>query len=103
VRSKLIWYSILSGLFITFLAIGLRWAGIYRPVPYLTYPGSYLMQAFVERVLGWLPWGIGDNLVSELFAFFTLNVLGYASVIFLLLRIFIPDRTSDLPSITGKK
>jgi len=32
-----------------------------------------------------------------------LNVLGYAFVIFLLLRIFFPDRSSELPPLTGKK
>lgn len=102
-RSKLIWYSVLGGFLITALAIVLRSVGIYRPIPYLTYPGSYLMQAFVERFLSWLPWGIGDNLLSELFAFVFLNVLGYAFVIFLLLRIFIPDRSGELPPITGEK
>jgi hypothetical protein len=30
-------------------------------------------------------------------------VLGYAFVIFLLLRIFFPDRSSELPPLTGKK
>ena len=43
VRRKLIWYSIFGGVFITILAIALRSAGINRPVPYLTYSGSYLM------------------------------------------------------------
>jgi len=103
VRSTLIWYSLLGGFLITALAVVLRSMGIYRPVPYLTYPGSYLMQAFVERFLSWLPWGIGDSLVLELFAFVVLNVLGYALVIFLLLRIFIPNRSDDLPPITGGK
>jgi hypothetical protein len=103
VRRKLIWYSLLGGVLITASAVGLRTAGIYRPVPYLTYPGAYLMQAFVFKILAWLPWGIGDNLLSELFAFFALNVLGYAFVIFLLLRIFIPDRSGELPPLTGEK
>ena len=44
-----------------------------------------------------------DNLISELLLFFALNVLGYAFVIFLLLRIFFPDRSSELPPLTGKK
>lgn len=103
VRRELIWYSLLGGLLITASAVGLRTAGIYRPVPYLTYPGAYLMQAFVFKFLAWLPWGMGNNLLSELLAFFALNVLGYAFVIFLLLRIFIPDRSGELPPLTGKK
>ncbi|HKM66312.1 MAG TPA: hypothetical protein VJX70_04030 [Candidatus Acidoferrum sp.] len=102
-RRKLIWYSLLGGVLVTLSAIALRSAGIYRPVPYLTYPGAYLMQAFVFRFLEWLPWGLGDNLLSELFAFFALNVLGYAFVTFLLLRIFIPDRSGELPPLTGEK
>ena len=100
-RRKLIWISVFGGVFITLLAVALRWMGIYRPVPYLTYPGSYLMQAFVDRLLGYVPWGLGDNLISELLVFFSLNVAGYAFVIFLLLRIFYPDRSAELPPITG--
>jgi len=103
VRRKLIWYSILGGVFLTLLALVLRFAGIYRPVPYLTYAGVYLMQAFFQRFLEWIPWQYADNPFSELVLFFVLNVLGYALVIFLLLRIFIPDRSSDLPPMTGKK
>jgi hypothetical protein len=103
VRRKLIWYSIFGGVFITLLAIALRSAGIYRPVPYLTYSGSYLMQAFFQRLLEWIPWRYADNLISELLLFFVLNVLGYAFVIFLLLRIFFPDDSSKLPPLTGKK
>jgi len=103
VRRKLIWYSILGGVFITILAVALRSAGIDRPVPYLTYSGSYLMQAFFQRFLEWIPWKYADNLISELLLFFVLNVLGYAFVIFLLLRIFFPDRSGDLPPLTGKK
>jgi len=103
VRKELIWYSLLGGVIITASAVGLRTVGIYRPVPYLTYPGAYLMQAFVFKFLAWLPWGMGESLLSELFAFFALNVLGYAFVIFLLLRIFIPDRSGELPPLTGKK
>jgi hypothetical protein len=102
-RRKLIWYSILGGVFITLLALALRFAGINRPVPYLTYSGSYLMQLIFQRFLEWIPWQYADNLISELLLFFLLNVLGYAFVIFLLLRIFYPDRSSDLPPITGKK
>src|SRR5215469_18030416 len=102
-RKKLIWISVLGGVFITLLAVALRFMGIYRPVPYLTYPGSYLMQAFVDRMLGWIPWGLGDNLISELLVFFVLNVAGYAFLIFLLLRIFYPDRSTELPPITGDK
>jgi hypothetical protein len=103
VRRKLIWYSIFGGVFITLLAIALRSAGIYRPVPYLTYSGSYLMQAFFQRFLEWIPWKYADNLISELLLFFVLNVLGYALVIFILLRIFFPDRSRELPPLTGEK
>jgi hypothetical protein len=103
VRPKLIWYSIFGGVFITLLAIALRAAGIYRPVPYLTYSGAYLMQAFFQRFLEWIPWKYADNLISELLLFFVLNVLGYAFVIFLLLRIFYPDGSGGLPPLTGKK
>jgi hypothetical protein len=103
VRRKLIWYSILGGVFLTLLSIMLRFAGIYWPVPYLTYAGAYLMQAFFQGFLEWIPWKYADNLISELLLFFVLNVLGYAFVIFLLLRIFFPDRSSELPSLTGKK
>jgi hypothetical protein len=103
VRRKLIGYSILGGVCITLLAVVLRFAGIYRPVPYLTYPGAYLMQIFFQRFLEWIPWKYADNLISEDLLFYVLNVLGYAFVIFLLLRIFFPDRSSDLPPLTGKK
>src|SRR5215472_3904364 len=102
-RKKLIWISVLGRVFITLLAVALRALGIYRPVPYLTYPGSYLMQAFVDRLLGYIPWGLGDNLISELIVFFGLNVAGYASVIFLILRIFCPDRSQELPPLTGDR
>jgi hypothetical protein len=103
VRRKLVWYSIFGGVFITLLAMALRSAGIDRPVPYLTYSGSYLMQAFFQRFLEWIPWRYADNLISELLLFFVLNVVGYAFVIFLLLRIFFPDRSGELPPLTGKK
>jgi hypothetical protein len=103
VRRKLIWYSILGGVFLTVIAIALRFAGIYWPVPYLTYAGTYLMQAFFQRFLEWIPWKYAENLISELLLFFVLNVLGYAFVIFILLRIFFPDRSSELPPLTGKK
>ena len=102
-RRKLICYSILGGVFLTLLAIVLRFAGIYWPGPYLTYAGAYLMQVFFQRFLEWIPWKYADNLISELLLFFVLNVLGYASVIFLLLRIFYPDRSSETPPLTGKK
>ena len=102
-RRKLIWYSILGGVFITVLALALRFAGISRPVPYLTYSGSYLMQMFFQKFLEWIPWKYADNLITELLLFFVLNVLGYAFVIFLLLRIFIPDRSNKLPPLTGGK
>ena len=102
-RRKLIWYSILGGVFLTLLAIALRSAGIYKPVPYLTYAGAYLMQTFFQRFLEWIPWKYADNLISEDLLFFVLNVLGYAFVIFLLLRIFFPDRSSKLPPMAGKK
>ena len=103
VRKRLILYSVLGGVFITALAVLLRFMGIYRPVPYLTYPGSFLMQAFVVRMLGWIPWGLGDNLISELLVFFVLNAMGYAALIFLILRIFFPDHSGELPPITGEK
>jgi hypothetical protein len=103
VRRGLIWYSICSGVFITLLAIALRAVGIYRPVPYLTYSGAYLMQAFFQRFLEWIPWRYADNLISELLLFFVLNVLGYAFVIYLLLRIFFPDRSGELPPLIGKR
>lgn len=101
-RRKLIWYSILGGVFLTLLAILLRFAGIYWPVPYLTYAGAYLMQVFFQSFLEWIPWRYADNLISEDLLFFMLNVFGYAFVIFLLLRIFFPDRPPELPSLTGK-
>jgi hypothetical protein len=103
VRRKLIWYSILGGVFLTLLAIALRFAGMNWPVPYLTYAGAYLMQVFFQRFLEWIPWQYADNLISEDLLFFVLNVLGYGFVIFLLLRIFFPDRSSELPPLTGKK
>jgi len=103
VRRKLITISIFGGVFITLLAVVLRQVGIYRPVPYLTYPGAYLMQAGVDRALGHVPWGLGDNLISEILVFFALNVAGYAFVIFLILRIFLPDRSGELPPITGER
>jgi hypothetical protein len=56
-----------------------------------------------QRFLEWIPWKYADNLISELLLFFVLNVLGYAFVIFLLLRIFFPDRSGELPPLTGKK
>ena len=99
---KLIWYSILGGVFVTLLAIALRFFGIYRPVPYLTYAGAYLMQTFFQRFLEWIPWKYADNLISEDLLFFVSNVLGYAFVIFLLLRIFFPDRSSELPPLSDK-
>jgi hypothetical protein len=102
-RKRLMWISVLGGVFITLLAIALRALGIRQPVPYLTYPGVYLMQAFVDRMLSWIPWGLGDNLISESLAFFTLNVAGYAAVIFSILRIFLPDRSGELPPLTGNK
>jgi len=103
VRRKLIWYSILGGVFVTLLGLVLRAAEIDGPVPYLTYAGSYLMQNFFQRFLEWIPWQYADNLISEALLFFVLNVLGYAFVIFLLLRIFVPDRSGELPPLTGKK
>ena len=102
-RRKLIWWSLLGGVFITLLGLGLRFAGITAPVPYLTYSGSYLMQIFFQRFLEWIPWRYADNLISELVLFFVLNVVGYAFVIFLLLRIFFPDRSGELPPLTDKK
>ena len=100
-RRKLIYWSLLSGVFITTAGIGLRFIGVTRPIPYLTYFGSYLMQIFFQRFLEWIPWRYADNLISELVLFFALNVLGYAFPIFLLLRIFFPDRSDGLPPLTG--
>ena len=102
-RKRLMWTSVLGGVFITLLAIVLRALGIRQPVPYMTYPGVYLMQAFVDRMLSWMPWGLGDNLISESLVFFALNVAGYAAVIFPILRIFLPDRSGELPPLTGNK
>jgi len=103
VRRQLIWYSILGGVFLTVLAIALRFTGINTPVPYLTYAGAYLMQTFLLRFLEWIPWKYADNLISEDLLFLLSNVLGYAFVIFLVLRIFFPDRSSEPPPLTGKK
>jgi len=103
VRRKLIWCSILGGVFITLLAIMLRFAGINGPVPYLTYAGAYLMETFFQRFLEWIPWKYADNLISEVVLFLVLNISSYAFIIFLLLRIFFPDRSSELPPLTGKK
>ena len=97
------WTVDLVAAFLTLLAIGLRFAGISWPVPYLTYPGAYLMQTFFQRFLEWIPWQYADNLISELLLFFVLNVLGYTFVIFFLIRTFFPDRSSELPPLTGKK
>ena len=102
-RRKLILWSLFGGVFITVLGIGLRFAGITGPVPYLTYSGSYLMQIFFQRFLEWIPWRYADNLISELVLFLMLNVFGYAFVIFLLLRIFFPDRSGELPTLTDQK
>ena len=103
VRRKLIWCSILGGVFITLLAIMLRFAGINGPVPYLTYAGAYLMETFFQRFLEWIPWKYADNLISEVVLFLVLNISSYAFIIFLLLRIFFPDRSAELPPLTGKK
>ena len=102
-RRKPISWSLFGGVFITVLGIGLRFAGITGPVPYLTYSGSYLMQIFFQRFLEWIPWRYADNLISELVLFLMLNVFGYAFVIFLLLRIFFPDRSGELPPLTDQK
>jgi len=61
------------------------------------------MQTFFQRLLAWIPWKYADNPISELLLFFVLNVLGYALVIFLVLRIFFPDRSGELPPLTSKK
>ncbi|HTP68913.1 MAG TPA: hypothetical protein VMJ35_08430 [Dongiaceae bacterium] len=102
-RRKLIWWSILGGVLITLLAVILRSAGITGPVPYLSYGGAYLMETFFQRFLEWIPWQYADNLISEVALFLLLNILSYAFVIFLVLRIFFPDRSSDLPSLTNKR
>jgi hypothetical protein len=101
-RRKLLVWSVLGGVAITVLGLAFRFAGISGPVPYLTYSGSYLMQIFFQRFLEWIPWQYADNLLSEFVLFFALNVLGYAFVIYLLLRIFYPDRSSTLPPLTGR-
>jgi hypothetical protein len=103
VQRKLIRWSLLGGVSITVLGLAFRFAGISGPVPYLTYSGSYLMQIFFQRFLEWIPSRYADNLLSEFVLFFALNVLGYAFVIYLLLRIFFPDRSGALPPITGQK
>jgi hypothetical protein len=101
-RRKLIEWSLIGGVFITELGLALRFAKIPAPVPYLTYFGSYLMQGLGQRVLLWIPWRYADTLFSEFVLFFVLNALGYAFVIFLLLRIFFPDR-AELRPLTGQK
>jgi hypothetical protein len=103
VRSRLIWNSILGGGCITILAIALRMFGIAWPVRYLSYPGIYLMQSFLQRFLDWLPGGFGMNLIAETLTFIIANTLSFALVIFLVLRIFIPDRSEELsPIVAGK-
>jgi hypothetical protein len=99
-RTKLIWYSLLGGACITALAIVLRMHGVPRPAFYLSYPGIYLMQSFLQSFLDWLPWGLG-NLITEALAFILANTVSFALVIFLLLRIFVPDRSEELPPIRG--
>ncbi len=104
VRAKLIWDSIMGGTFITALAITLQLLGIHRPVLWLSYPGVYFMQAFFLRFLAWLPGGIGDNLIAETLGFVVWNTAAFAFVIFLVLRIFWPDRSGELGSIVkGEK
>jgi len=103
VRSKLIWWSMASGSFITLMALELRVHGAGRLAFYLTYPGTYFMQAFLLRFLEWLPWDIGDNLISETLAFLAANIAGCGFIVFLVLRIFIPDRSEELPPITGSE
>jgi hypothetical protein len=102
-RRRLIWWSVWGGVFITVLGLVLHMAGINRPVPYLTYSGTYLMQVFFQRFLEWIPWEYADNLISEDVLFFVLNVAGYGFVIFILLRIFFPDRSGELPPLTERK
>jgi hypothetical protein len=99
VRAKLIWWSVLGGSCVTLLAITLQVLGVHKPVIWLSYPGVYFMQAFFARFLEWLPWEIGDNAIAETITFFTLNTAGYGFVIFLVLRIFMPDRSGELGSI----
>jgi hypothetical protein len=102
VRTTLIWCSILGGACITALAIALRMHGASGPAFYLSYPGIYLMQSFLQSFLDWLPWGLG-NLITETCTFIIANSVSYTLVIFLLLRIFIPDRSEDLPPIVDEK
>ena len=87
----------------TTLAIVLRAQGAHRLVFYLAYPGIYWMQSFLQRFLVWLPFGIGTNAIAETFTFILANTASYAILIFLLLRIFIPDRSQNLPSLSNQK
>ncbi len=102
-RSKLIWYSIIGGAAITALAIVLHGIGSRQPAKYLSYPGIYLMDSFLQRFLDWLPGGFGLNLIVQTLAFFLANTASYAIVILLVLRIFIPDRSEALPSLDTHK
>ena len=102
-RSKLIWYSILGGACITALAIAIRIYGNGQIAFYLGYPGIYCMQSFLQRFLDWLPGGIGMNAIAEILAFAISNTASFAALIFLLLRIFIPDRSKALPPLVDEK
>ncbi len=102
-RSKLIWYSLLGGTCITALAITLRIYGSGQFAFYLGYPGIYCMQSFLQTFLDWLPGGIGMNAIAEILAFAISNTASFAALIFLLLRIFIPDRSKALPPLLDKK
>jgi hypothetical protein len=102
-RSKLIWYSLLGGACITALAIVVRVYGTGNVAFYLGYPGIYCMQSFLQRFLDWLPGGIGMNAIAEILAFAISNTASFAALIFLLLRIFIPDRSNTSPALLDEK
>jgi hypothetical protein len=101
-RRKLIDWSLMGGVFITEVGLAFRFSGIPLPARYLTYFGSYLMQVFFQGFLQRIPWKYADNFVSEFVLFFAFNALGYAFVIFLLLRIFFPDR-AELRPLSGQE
>ena len=61
------------------------------------------MQSFLQRFLDWLPGDFGLNLIVDNLTFFIANTLSFALVIFLLLRIFNPDRSETLPPIANEK
>jgi hypothetical protein len=102
-RPKLIWYSLLGGACISALSITIRIYGNGQIAFYLGYPGIYCMQSFLQGFLDWLPGGIGMNAIAEILAFTISNTTCFAGLIFLLLRIFIPDRSKTLPPLLDEK